>query len=152
MPTIKYAENTEVPVSKTQMEIHELLKKFNVQKFLLLGDTSIIFEIHGKSVQLEIHPPSIHDPKIQKTPTGIQRKADAIQRKYEQAIRQQWRILLFLIKAALVSIENELMTIEEFFLPYFLLGDGKTVKEHILPQLETGSFPLLPGKHKEGDV
>lgn len=145
MSEINYAEKTSVPVEKTQFEIQQLLKKFNVNKMAFLYDeNTILFELYGKSVKLRVRDPNINDPKIQTTPTGKQRKGEAIQKLYQQKLKQKWRILYFLLKAAIVSIQAEVMTAEEFFLPYFITKTGETVSEVVLPQLGNSSVPLLP--------
>ena len=55
-----------------------------------------------------------------------------------------------IIKAKLEAVESGITSIEQEFLPYIVLADGRTVSQFILPQIaqvyETGRMPkLLPG-------
>lgn len=69
---------------------------------------------------------------------------------YEQAVRQRWRALALLIKSKLEAVESGITVFEEEFMAHVVLPDGKTVGQHLLPQIahsyESGHMPpLLPG-------
>ena len=76
-------------------------------------------------------------------------KPEAIENAYEQAVRQRWRALALVIKAKLEAVESGITVFDKEFMAHIVLPDGKTVGEHMLPQIEssyeTGSMPpLLP--------
>ena len=124
---IKFAENTNVSIEKTQFEIQKLLRKFAVNKIAFLYDENIImFELNGKAIRIQLKEPNINNVSIQKTPSGLQRKEEAIQKLYQQKLRQKWRIFHFLLKSAIISIQAEVITAEQFFIPYYITKDNKT--------------------------
>ncbi|MFN7930906.1 MAG: hypothetical protein U0Y68_23875 [Blastocatellia bacterium] len=68
---------------------------------------------------------------------------------WEQATRQKWRALALVIKAKLEAVESGITTIEQEFLPFIVAADGRTVGEHLIPQLDQyclsgGNLLLLP--------
>jgi len=66
---------------------------------------------------------------------------------YEQNVRQRWRALLLSIKAKLEAVDAGISTIEQEFLPFVVMPDGRTFSDHVLPQIEsiasTGKMPKL---------
>jgi hypothetical protein len=68
---------------------------------------------------------------------------------WEQACRSRWRALFLCIKAKLESIESGIETFEDAFLAHIQMPDGKTVAEHVKPNIaiayQTNPMqPLLP--------
>lgn len=55
--------------------------------------------------------------------------APFMKRIHEQAFRVAWRILRDWVDAQMAIIETEMVTIEQVFLPYFIVGDEKTLYE-----------------------
>lgn len=62
---------------------------------------------------------------------------------WEQACRQRWRALSLCIKAKLEAVAAGITTFEHEFLAHFLTGDGRTVGDHIIPQLGQFNAPSL---------
>lgn len=58
----------------------------------------------------------------------------------EQAIRVAWRIIHTWIKGQLAMVEVNMVTIPQIFLPYTIMGDNRTLTEHVEsnPQLLLG--------------
>ena len=93
-------------------------------------------------------------------PRGIRLPADPIpvfkvlQRQYQegkvptplvnehQALRVAWRIIFYWIKAQMAILETQMVKMEQIFLPYMIMRDGKTLFESMV---KTG-FKLLGGK------
>ena len=77
----------------------------------------------------------------------MKRTASVINTNREQAVRQRWRALLLAIKAKLEAIECGISTIEEEFMAFVIMPDGKPLSSHIIPKLQTmvktGKMPKL---------
>jgi hypothetical protein len=79
---------------------------------------------------------------------GDRRSTDAAEALWTQACRARWRALALIIKAKFVAVEDGIVSIEEEFMPYVVLPDGRTVSEHAQPAIEaayaTGTMgPIL---------
>jgi hypothetical protein len=75
------------------------------------------------------------------TEKGRSRPESAQRSECDKAVRQRWRALLLVIKAKLEAIEAGVSTFETEWLPYVVLPGGKTVAEHIGPQIAEGKIP-----------
>ena len=49
----------------------------------------------------------------------------------EQAVRVAWRIIHTWFKAQLALVEVNMVTIPQIFLPYTIMGDNRTLAEHV---------------------
>jgi hypothetical protein len=90
------------------------------------------------------------DKEIQLTPSGMQRTSANIQIAFDQAKRQMWRVMLLFLKATLEAIEMEIITLDEAMLSFYLLPNGKTVGDQILPQLSS-NVSILSLPQSKGD-
>lgn len=59
-----------------------------------------------------------------------------------QALRVAWRIILYWVKAQMAILETQMVKMEQIFLPYMIMRDGRTLFENMV---KTG-FKLLGGK------
>jgi hypothetical protein len=59
-----------------------------------------------------------------------------------QALRVAWRIVLYWVTAQMAILETQMVKLEQIFLPYMVMRDGKTLFESMV---KTG-FKLLGGK------
>lgn len=64
---------------------------------------------------------------------------------YEHAVRVAWRILRDWVRAQMALLETEMVRMEEVFLPYMMVGEGKTLYERMVDH----QFMLGEGKGKE---
>lgn len=62
----------------------------------------------------------------------------------EQRERQCWRGLAWYIDSMIKAAAFGFVKFEEIFLAYFEDSDGKTLGEHLVPQIEAGNVPALP--------
>lgn len=130
-----YAEKTTVPVSKSRIEIEELIRKHGAGQFVsgYSGDRVIIgFTAEGRQVRFLIRIP-----------------AGRTDKETEQLERQRWRALLLVIKAKFEAIESGVSCFDDEFLAHIVLPDGQTAGQWIAPQIESayqsGQMPkLLP--------
>jgi len=49
-----------------------------------------------------------------------------------QALRVSWRIILYWVKAQMAILETEMVQIEQIFLPYMTMKDGRTLYEKMI--------------------
>lgn len=130
---MRYASRTSVPVSRSRAEIENLVMRYGADQFGSAHDNKaaramIQFRIASWLVRFLL-------------PLGDCN---------EQQQRQRWRALALVIKAKLEAVESGIATIEEEFTSHLVMPDGKTVGEHIKPELrkirESGQMPqsLLP--------
>ena len=116
-----YAEKTTVPVSKSRIEIEELIRKHGAGQFVsgYSGDRVIIgFTAEGRQVRFLIRIP-----------------AGRTDKETEQLERQRWRALLLVIKAKFEAIESGVSCFDDEFLAHIVLPDGQTAGQWIAPQI-----------------
>ena len=128
-----YAEKTTVSVSKSRIEIEELIRKHGAGQFIsgYSGNKIMIgFTAYGRQVRFVLEIP---EGKTQKDT--------------EQLERQRWRALLLVIKAKFEAIESGVSCFDEEFLAHIVLPDGQTAGTWLEPQIEaayqTGEMPAL---------
>lgn len=133
-----YAQNTAVPVERSKMEIERTVLKYGATGFITgwrKNDQALVtFEMNDRRVRFILPLP--HD--------------DTNTKKWEKECRRLWRALALCIKAKLEAVESGISQFEEEFMPYFVMSNGMTVAERIIPDLtniiSTGNMPpLLPG-------
>ena len=148
----RYAQSTAVPIDRSKAEIERTLMRFGASHFAYGygdGKAGLIFQFNGKRLRFNLRMPD--KTEYSTSPTGrTRRNAEIINRAWEQASRQRWRALVLSIKAKLVAVTDGISVFEDEFLAWVVMPDGKTVGEHVLPQVEAvyqgGKMPkaLLP--------
>lgn len=128
-----YAEKTTVPVSKSRIEIEELIRKHGAGQFIsgYSGEKVMIgFTASDRQVRFVV--------EIPKTSTDKQQ---------EQIERQRWRALLLVIKAKFEAIESGVSCFDDEFMAHIVLPNGQTISEVMVPQIvqayETRQMPAL---------
>lgn len=128
-----YAEKTTVPVSKSRIEIKELIRKHGARQFIsgYSGNKVMIgFTAENRQIRFIIEIPEGKTDKQQ-----------------EQVERQRWRALLLVIKAKFEAIESGVSCFDDEFMAHIVLPDGQTISEYMLPQIESvyqsGAMPAL---------
>lgn len=128
-----YAEGTTVPIERSIVEIVRLVKGAGAERVAQYeepGRFTVQFEIEGRMVRFRVRLPGTEDvPAVRgdgrrRTTKELLDKVDAMQ-------RQRARALLLVIKAKLESVDSEVETFEQAFLPNVVLADGATVYERI---------------------
>jgi len=152
----RYAENTTVPIERSQAEIQGLIQRYGARKFASGYDEDarlavIQFEMTGRRVMFRLSLPNLDDERFAVDARGRQRSHSAWTNAYDQECRRLWRSLLLVIKAKLESVESGVESFEEAFLPQIVIpGTGQTYGEYAVPQIaavyEHGDLPpMLPG-------
>ena len=117
-----YAEKTTVPVSKSRIEIEELIRKHGAGQFVsgFSGNKIMIgFTASGRQVRF-----------VMEIPAG---KTD---NQTDQIERQRWRALLLVIKAKFEAIESGVSCFDDEFMAHIVIPDGQTIGEYMIPQIE----------------
>ncbi len=147
-----YAKNTSVSVSKSKAEIERTLSRYGASEFAYGCNSQkamIGFSFEKRAIRMTLKLPERYE--FSKTSRGQERCDSAIEKLWEQACRQRWRALAFIIKAKLVAIDDDIATLDNEFLAYMALPGGSTVGQVLTVELDkiitTGQMPaLLPGK------
>lgn len=154
---MKYAENTDVPVEKSQAEIKSIVMRYGATRYATLDDpvcAMIAFEIANRRIKFTLPLPDRSDERFTHKMHGsgkkIPRSDEESYRVWEKSCRQRWRALGLIIKAKLEAVETGISTIEREFLSNILLPDGQLVGDFLVPQIavayESGQMPkMLPG-------
>ncbi len=148
----RYAQNTNVAVSKSKAEIEKTLKRYGAKEFAYgcSPDKAMIgFIFKKRTIRRTIILPPKEDFRY--TPTGLRRCDSTIEKEWEQACRQRWRALSLVIKAKLEAIESGIASLEDEFLAYIVLPGGSTIGQELEGEIdkiiETGKMSkLLTGK------
>lgn len=133
---MSYAENTKVPVDRSQAEIKKILSKYGASAFAIAESKELAmiqFDIKGKRVKFFLHLPIYGKAKV------ISRGINCVagEKQVEQMIRSKWRSLALAIKAKLECVETGITTLEQEFLAHLVLPNGQTFGDFAIPQIES---------------
>jgi hypothetical protein len=151
----KFAEGTNVSVSRSREEIEKNLNRHGATGFLY-GDqgnrAAIAFELEGRRYRMELLYPAPEAFAIGKRNqySEYQRSPAQMRAAQEQEKQRLWRGLALLVKAKLEAVASGISTIEEELLSYTVMPNNQTVGEWLEPQLDevyrSGKMPpLIPG-------
>lgn len=135
-----YAQDTKVPVERSRGEIERNLIRFGASGFgygwTASGREQVGFTYENKQVRILVPSPSKED----------YRSEDAFQKER----RRRWRSLGMIVKAKLVAVDDGITTFEHEFLSYFVMPNGMTIGEAVIPRLNAAAHegklpPLLEG-------
>src|SRR3990172_6106845 len=148
---MRYARQSSVSSERTKAEIERTLSRYGAQQFMYgWKETNAVigFKMANRLIRFELPLPDKNDKAFAMTKAGIrQRNDDNRLKAWEQATRQRWRALALVIKAKLEAVEAGISEFEAEFMAHIVLPDGKTVGEHLRPQIESaygsGKMPKL---------
>lgn len=150
-----YAENTDVPASRSREDIHRLLEVRKAQRIAIgqeAGAAIVFFQIDGKAISFRMPLPARDDKRFTHVNKWRERAAGQAEAMWDQACRSRWRGLLLTLKAKFVSVDNGVESMEEAFLAHLALPGGGTVGQKVLPMVaesyatnEPPRFLLGPG-------
>jgi hypothetical protein len=134
---LAFAKDTEVEPSDTRAEIEKVLKRVGAKRFGFVHDddqAQIAFEHQRHRYRFTVAVPREAD--VMNLPDGSPRQYRHIANARAQLERTRWRTLLLGIKARMAEIECGIATFEQAFLAETILGDGRTVYETVVPELD----------------
>jgi hypothetical protein len=156
MTSKKFAESTDVPVSRTRAELEDLLSRYGATATAIFNSrdsAAVAFEMHDRKIVLKLALPDPEAEEFTHARQGYrgvqQRSADGARQAWEKACRRKWRALLLAVKAKLVAVDDGIETFEEAFMAHVVMPDGRTVADHIKPRIASAyrdqkMVPLLP--------
>lgn len=118
MTDYRFAENTKVPVAKTQEEMKSWLRRAGADQLAVYeasDKSSVAFRIGGRFYRLTV-------------PASKASNA-------AQAERAAWRLLLLVVRAKLEAAKAGLTTIEHEFMADTVMPNGATMGEWAAPQI-----------------
>jgi len=142
---------SEVPASRSISEIQQILIDNGVRKILLHSDNEgLVIGIHFM-LQLQSGEISIQLPARVKNVAAILRKQSAHSRYIPsnekkilaQAYRTAWRNIRDWVAAQMALVQIDMAKVEEVFLPYVVMHEGKTLYEQMS---DNGFKQLSSGK------
>lgn len=146
MPTKSYGSTT-VPVAKSQAELRSLLQKFGAQQFTFgegrdWAGVEFVHADHMVRVRCPLQTPN--DKQVQSQSTSSHRSlAEATTTLLDREAMRIWRVLVWVIKARLVSVEEGLETFEQAFLSNLVdPSSDRTLWEAVRQPIESGAFQL----------
>ena len=147
----RYADQTQVSSDRSRAEIERTIQRYGADSFMYGwdGDCAIVEFRMKWTIRFRLPLPNRNDEAFTLTETGRERSESAALLAYEQAVRQRWRALALVIKAKLEAVESGITELEREFLAHIVLPDGRTMGDHIVPQLERAlesgaAPPMLP--------
>ena len=123
-----FAADTTVPVEKSRAEIERLCTRYGCSQYMSGVDyenhsARVQFKAKDRIVRFELRLPNLKDFRREK--------------QYEQALRTKWRALLLVIKGKLESVEAEIATFEEEFMPFIVMPNDQTLAAILTPMIES---------------
>jgi hypothetical protein len=149
----RFATNTDVPVERSRSEIEGTLRRYGCDD-IVVGQSVrtrrafVQFFYRKLHLEVSITLPDAAAERFRLTPSKRRRRTERdATAEWEKECRQQWRILLLLLKAQLEAVENGIMQPWEAFLPWLCLPDGDTVGKRmaggIAELLASGKVPPM---------
>lgn len=115
----RYAEDTSVPVSRSQEEVKGLLRKAGAERLAVYEDeqrAAVAFGFRGRMYRLDVPRPGKGKSQAQEE-------------------RRSWRLVLLVVKAKLEAVREGVTTIEREFLADTILYDGSKMGDWAAEQL-----------------
>jgi len=138
----RYAAETEVPIERSKRQIEELLQAHGAEAYHTGWDAErdiIEFGYKGKQIRFVLR--RYQRKEFTWTRQGLMRSARQAQAAHEQADRSRWRALYLVVRAKLEAVEAGIAIFEEEFMAFIVIpGQGRTVGEVLLPQIEAGNY------------
>lgn len=139
-------EGTAVPVSRSQEGIRKLVMARHGGKIAFISDPpregfQAEVQIDGVPYQVRIlgecqQPPLMKNRMYKGRVTAQEETTDKFRRDFlENEERRIWRVLFYHLKSVFEAADSGVMEFRELMLPYIVTKSGKTVGEHLVPQL-----------------
>ena len=148
-----YASNTDVSSYRSREEIERTLMRYGAANFAYgVTETHALigFTMSDRQIRFILPLPNRNSSEFTLTPTKKWARSDKeAAAAYEQAVKSKWRSLALVIKAKLEAVSSQIVTFEQEFGMHMVLPDGRTVAEHVVPEIATayatGEIPPLFG-------
>lgn len=129
-----YAEGTQVSVSRSRVEIEDLLTKHGATSVVTIREdtmNAVMFKLGGR-VGYRFAIPAVEDDEVRYTEGGRTRGNADVASAKEKETRRRWRALLLMLKAKFEAVESGLVEFEEEFLSHMIMpGSTSTVYDEV---------------------
>jgi hypothetical protein len=138
-------ENTSVPVAKSQEGIRKMLLQNKASGIAFVSQTEPLSEgfeamipIDGKTYRIRIvaQIQKLENHTKGRCYRGSYRAAKSDSQVQEIEMRRVWRVLYYHLKSVYEATNTGVMEFRELMLPYIVVKDGRTIAQHLLPQLD----------------
>lgn len=153
-----FCYTTKIEPAKTIAEIQDELVKHGAKSVLANYDDtgkieSLSFSIKTPEKEIGIKLPC--DPRPVQKVLKRQVEAGKIPRRFaedeHQALRVAWRIVKYWVDAQMAILETRMVKMEQVFLPYAIMRDGKTLFENMKKKAFTLLDAKVTTKHPEAE-
>lgn len=134
-------ENTVVPVSRSQEGIRRLLLENQATGIAFVSQSDppsegfeAMVPIEGKTYRIRIVA-KVKELERKSTRRRWGRTKTQIDIQ-EAETRRIWRVLFYHLKSVYEATNTGVMEFRELMLPYIVVKDGRTIAQHLLPQLD----------------
>lgn len=135
---MRYAAHTRVSQDRSRTQIERMVLKYGAEEFgtLIKKDEALVgFKYKNIRVEMAVPLPDKNDERFSTTPAGRNRRSETQAfAEWEKEVRRRWRSLCLVIKALLVGVDDGVLTFEQAFMPYIVIG-GQTIGQVFLPKL-----------------
>lgn len=138
--------STDVAVNKSQQDIRGLLRKYGADQFTMGEGTDWVgleFIHHRMRIRMraKLHPYSEEAVRARVKATHSRRLTAA--EWPDQEAKRVWRVIRWTLEARLVSVDEDLETFEQAFLPYIVdPASDRTVWEGVQEVVESGALEI----------
>ena len=135
---------TQIDVEKTIGEIQKMLGKHGASKIMTDYSDGVISAL-SFAVQVNDQQRGFRLPCDWRPVLTLMKNDPKVPRRLceqSQAVRVAWRIVKDWVEAQMALIDTSMVRTEDVFLPYIVMGDGRTLAENI----QDGKFLLGNGK------
>jgi hypothetical protein len=149
----RYADSTSVPIERSRGELSTMLRNRYGAKGVMVGenDSKVLVEFIFESRRIRFVMTFPGSGAVFTTPRG-RRVRDQKSAAFQEE-RRLWRALVLRIKTKLIEVVEQNISVDEAFLPYIVMPDGRTMFEIAHDKIEqaylTGQMPddflKLPG-------
>lgn len=134
-----FAKGTKTAIGTTEQQIKTMLQKAGADAVAMFEERTravVAFHLNGLAIQFRLPLPTPDDFRQTRRGSGWMENSEATKSSlWVQACRERWRALHLCIKAKLESVEQNIETFEEAFLPHIQMPDGETIGDKVLPEM-----------------
>lgn len=145
-------ETTDVPVSRSQGHIRDLLRKHGAQQFSFseaevdgqrLATVDFIQHGHAVRIRVPLRPPDPETVESKAKRARSRTREQIADDAYDQEERRIWRVLFHNLKARMVVVEEGVETFEQAFLAHLVdPHSGQTLWEVVRQPIEAGHLQI----------
>jgi len=149
----RYADSTSVPIERSRGELSTMLRSRYGAQGVIVGenDSKIMVEFIFKARRIRFVLSLPGSSAVFTTLTGRKKRDQRSAALQEE--RRLWRALVLRIKTKLIEVIEQNISVDEAFLPYIVMPDGRTMYEIARDKIEqaylSGEMPddflQLPG-------